>query len=277
MTDLDLLRAYEPIVRYNQGELFFPTAVDGTSPSAICGRVSRSAIGRCWSRRASSRRTSSRRMTRRRGRRCSSDSSSNRSRRSSSPAGRGARIDPCSRHRADSPGSGSSLDSSTPGSTCRSCSAGTVPGRDRRRRRDQVRARPRARPAVRLLRPGGPQRRLDRPPLHVLLLHERLALDLPAARTTTRRTSSSRSSCSRRVRRPDAGLVRLRRPRLLRRRPPTPLGRSAARPRGRPSGHPCRSRLPRGLLRAWRVPDRRADPGARADPRACWTPSGLLA
>ncbi len=29
MTDLDLLRAYEPIVRYNHGELFFPAAVDG--------------------------------------------------------------------------------------------------------------------------------------------------------------------------------------------------------------------------------------------------------
>jgi hypothetical protein len=27
--DLDLLRAYEPIVRYNYGELFFPTHVDG--------------------------------------------------------------------------------------------------------------------------------------------------------------------------------------------------------------------------------------------------------
>jgi hypothetical protein len=27
--DLALLRAYEPIVRYNEGELFFPTAVEG--------------------------------------------------------------------------------------------------------------------------------------------------------------------------------------------------------------------------------------------------------
>jgi hypothetical protein len=29
MNDLDLLRAYEPVVHYTQGELFFPTAVDG--------------------------------------------------------------------------------------------------------------------------------------------------------------------------------------------------------------------------------------------------------
>ena len=28
-TDLELLRAYEPIVRYNHGELFYPTNVDG--------------------------------------------------------------------------------------------------------------------------------------------------------------------------------------------------------------------------------------------------------
>ena len=28
-SDLELLRAYEPIVRYNQGELFYPTAVEG--------------------------------------------------------------------------------------------------------------------------------------------------------------------------------------------------------------------------------------------------------
>ena len=28
-TDLRLLRAYEPIVRYNRGELFFPTNVEG--------------------------------------------------------------------------------------------------------------------------------------------------------------------------------------------------------------------------------------------------------
>ena len=27
--DIALLREYEPIVRYNQGELFFPTAVEG--------------------------------------------------------------------------------------------------------------------------------------------------------------------------------------------------------------------------------------------------------
>src|SRR5690349_23563891 len=27
--DIELLRTYEPIVRYTEGELFFPTAVDG--------------------------------------------------------------------------------------------------------------------------------------------------------------------------------------------------------------------------------------------------------
>jgi hypothetical protein len=32
MTDLDLLRAYEPVIRYNQGELFFPTSVDAYLP-----------------------------------------------------------------------------------------------------------------------------------------------------------------------------------------------------------------------------------------------------
>ena len=29
MTDLDLLRCYEPVVRYTRGEMFFPCAVDG--------------------------------------------------------------------------------------------------------------------------------------------------------------------------------------------------------------------------------------------------------
>jgi hypothetical protein len=32
MTDLDLLRAYEPIIRYNQGELFFPASVESYLP-----------------------------------------------------------------------------------------------------------------------------------------------------------------------------------------------------------------------------------------------------
>ena len=34
--DLGLLRAFEPVVRYNRGELFYPAAVEGTSPSATC-------------------------------------------------------------------------------------------------------------------------------------------------------------------------------------------------------------------------------------------------
>ena len=29
MSDFDLLRAYEPVVRYTKGEMYFPTAVDG--------------------------------------------------------------------------------------------------------------------------------------------------------------------------------------------------------------------------------------------------------
>ena len=31
MSDLDLLRQYEPILRFTQGELFFPRAVDAVS------------------------------------------------------------------------------------------------------------------------------------------------------------------------------------------------------------------------------------------------------
>ena len=35
-SDLDLLRAYEPIVRYTDGELFYPAGVEGYWHSATC-------------------------------------------------------------------------------------------------------------------------------------------------------------------------------------------------------------------------------------------------
>ncbi|MEZ4715518.1 MAG: hypothetical protein R2851_05425 [Caldilineaceae bacterium] len=37
MNDLDLLRRYEPVVRYTEGEMFFPCAVDAHLRAVACG------------------------------------------------------------------------------------------------------------------------------------------------------------------------------------------------------------------------------------------------
>lgn len=49
MKDLDLLRAYEPIVRYTAGEMFFPTAVDGYLETASLWKRVRHDESGAWS------------------------------------------------------------------------------------------------------------------------------------------------------------------------------------------------------------------------------------
>ena len=137
-----------------------------------------------------------------------------------------ARAGRSSGRRAGSPGSACSPGSSTPGSTPRSSSG----ARSRAGRRPPPRSstRPRAgrRSALRLSRAGRPARRLDRPPLPVLLLHERLALDVRRRERPRGRPRAGVRRPRGRAGRTAAGLVRLRRPRLQRRRAPPALGRS---------------------------------------------------
>ena len=148
------------------------------------------------------------------------------------------------------------------------------PGRHRRRGRPPVSRDPRARPACLVPRPRHPDRGLDRPPLHVLLRDERLALDV-------RRRQRPRGGLGAVLHRPrgaqgrdhEAGLVLRRRPRREGRRPPPALGRPAARHAGRPPDRVPGRRLARDLPRARRVHHaaavpRRAEPARPARPAA---------
>ena len=95
-SDLELLRAYEPVIRYTEGELFFPTAVEPylAECDLLVGR--RRARQRLLVAARRARSTDNARSTRRpaRARRCSCAWSSSRSAAWRSPSGRDDRTDP---------------------------------------------------------------------------------------------------------------------------------------------------------------------------------------
>ena len=91
--------------------------------------------------------------------------------------------------------------------------SGKVPGGTRRPRRSSTTARGRVDPRVSYHGRVVAARRLGRPPVPVLLRDERLALDVRRAPTTTRPTGSRRSSSSRTARRRRRGRSGSRRPR----------------------------------------------------------------
>ena len=115
-------------------------------------------------------------------------------------------------------------------------------------------------PHFTLLRAGGPAGRLDRPALPLLLLDERLAI-------VVLRGERSRGRPGAGVRRAGgwtlatAGLVRVRRARIQRRPAAAALGRSRAAQGRRPPGRPRGRGIARGLRGARRVRDDR--PAAR--------------
>ena len=179
--DLELLRRHEPILRFTDGELFFPMAAElvrrGSATCSTGHDPARSTRRR--SRPASSTSSSSRRpATRRRARRSSSGSCPSRSTPSSCGAG-GPRPE---HQRFSAPGPARAGRPRGPARRrrARHVAAAARPraGWHGRRGVGQVRRDPGARPARRLPRPGHPRRPLGRPPLHVLLRDERLALDV---------------------------------------------------------------------------------------------------
>ena len=122
-SDLDLLRRHEPILRFTDGELFFPMATGSYVRGVRPARRARPCARRgSRSRPASSTSKASRPSGIRRPARPSScGSCRSRSTRSSSGAGRPARSTSGSRRRDVSPASGSPPGSSTPASSPRCC------------------------------------------------------------------------------------------------------------------------------------------------------------
>ena len=176
--DAELLRAYEPIIRYTNGELFFPTAVEPYLAECDLLVGSQQGHTRLLASRGSVTTTNlagAGRPTRRDALPAARPGAARRARPGAvvaaagatrvpgaGPAGPGRPLRPARRRRVQR----------------LAAAARHGPRRDRGGRRGQVRGGPGPRPALRLPRPGRAARRLDRAPLPVLLLHERLALDV---------------------------------------------------------------------------------------------------
>ena len=119
--------------------------------------------------------------------------------------------------------------------------------------------------AVRLPGPGRAPERLDDLPVLVLLRLQPLALRLPRRQRPRVRLGDDLRLPLRGGRAARARVGRVRVARLPRRRPPPPLGRPRRpRARGRAPGRVRGRRLARLLLQARRVPGRGADPGPAA-------------
>ena len=275
--DLELLRAYEPILRYTQGELFFPTSVEPyvAECDLWVGRSERERrllvpYGELSAERLAEftpppDETLSLRLVQRP---LNGPDLARWSRRSNRPAfhasARLARVGLFARL-VDAGFTASLLvRGSVPGGTAAGASLKYEQARERDDRFVYLRAR-------------HPRRRLDRAALHVLLLHERLALHVQRRQRSRGGSRAGLRVPRRCARRPAPGLVRLRRARLPRRRPPSPLGRPRAGEGRRPPGDPRRGRLACGLLRAGRVRYDRAPAGPPWPERPARGGSGVLA